>query len=151
MFHSTGGENWKRKDRWVTNTSFSLWYGIMVNDRHRVVELDLCRNSLQGICTHRPVLRTHVCCLAPTTSSISSDQRSLHTLNSKRNAPLHEVFGVLGLRSTPGAHIRRSVYSCIVATSKPVGSQWPAWTTHLCFFRNHNGGLSDRERERESS
>lgn len=49
LLHSTGGAVWQRKDNWETNADLSLWYGVDVDDKGRVVALDLEKNNLEGI------------------------------------------------------------------------------------------------------
>lgn len=49
LYHSTGGENWKRKDNWDSHVDLSQWFGVKANDQGRVVKLNLCGNNLQGI------------------------------------------------------------------------------------------------------
>ena len=47
LYRATGGDSWRRKTGWCTNTPFSEWYGVKVSEG-RVVELDLHYNNLQG-------------------------------------------------------------------------------------------------------
>ncbi|CAN0239118.1 unnamed protein product, partial [Scytosiphon promiscuus] len=49
LFRSTGGQSWFRKGNWnVENAPLAMWHGVKVNEKGRVVQLQLDNNNLQG-------------------------------------------------------------------------------------------------------
>lgn len=54
LLRSTGGNGWRRKDNWDTDTELKTWYSVKVDDQGFVVHLDLPGNILRGIL--RPVV-----------------------------------------------------------------------------------------------
>lgn len=49
LLRSTGGNSWRRKDNWDTDTELKTWYRVKVDDQGFVVHLDLTGNNLRGI------------------------------------------------------------------------------------------------------
>ncbi|MDE2872909.1 MAG: hypothetical protein OXQ94_14620 [Gemmatimonadota bacterium] len=47
FYHATGGDDWKKKDGWLTDDSIGTWYGVTVRDG-RVIHLSLPSNNLKG-------------------------------------------------------------------------------------------------------
>lgn len=50
LYRSTGGDTWHFNNNWNSRKDLSQWQGVQVDDRGRVVRLDLNSNNLQGIC-----------------------------------------------------------------------------------------------------
>ena len=48
LYHSTGGENWVRRDRWLSDRHMGTWFGVTVNTDGRVSELVMPENGLTG-------------------------------------------------------------------------------------------------------
>ena len=48
FYHATGGDNWRRKDNWLSDEPLDKWYGVQTNDQGRVVTLRLSYNRLSG-------------------------------------------------------------------------------------------------------
>ena len=48
LYHSTGGENWVRRDNWLSDQHIDTWYGVTVNPDGRVSELVMPENELTG-------------------------------------------------------------------------------------------------------
>lgn len=48
LFHALGGRKWKRKDNWCSDETLTRWYGVKVDQKGRVIELNLGSNNLQG-------------------------------------------------------------------------------------------------------
>lgn len=53
LYRSTEGANWKEKDNWDTDAALSMWYGVKVDVKGRVVALDLDDNNLEGTSSSR--------------------------------------------------------------------------------------------------
>ena len=47
IYGALRGDDWKRKDHWVTSSEIGKWYGVTV-ENGKVVKLDLTRNNVQG-------------------------------------------------------------------------------------------------------
>lgn len=47
LYEATGGEQWIRKDGWLSDRSICTWYGVTCTDNH-VVKLQLKGNNLKG-------------------------------------------------------------------------------------------------------
>lgn len=52
LHRATGGESWRRNANWLSRDPVSTWYGVKVDARGRVVELDLQSNGLVGGIPH---------------------------------------------------------------------------------------------------
>ena len=48
LYHSTGGENWVRRDSWLSDRHIGTWFGVTVNRNGRVSELVMPENGLIG-------------------------------------------------------------------------------------------------------
>ena len=48
MYDALDGSNWTRSDNWGTDAPLDQWHGVSVNDRGRVIRLDLSQNGLSG-------------------------------------------------------------------------------------------------------
>jgi hypothetical protein len=48
LFQSTQGKNWKKKRNWGTGKTLCKWYGVTLDEKNRVVQLDLSGYQLQG-------------------------------------------------------------------------------------------------------
>ncbi|CAM9699413.1 unnamed protein product, partial [Ectocarpus sp. 12 AP-2014] len=48
LFISTNGANWTRNDNWDTDAELGTWHGVDVNERGRVVKLQLGLHNLRG-------------------------------------------------------------------------------------------------------
>lgn len=48
LYHATGGPDWDRSDRWLTDRPIGLWYGVFTNSTGRVERLELRDNDLRG-------------------------------------------------------------------------------------------------------
>ena len=48
LYHATGGPDWDRSDRWLTDQPIGLWYGVSVDSAGRVKWLELRDNDLRG-------------------------------------------------------------------------------------------------------
>ena len=48
LYRSAGGPGWTRSDNWGTLAPVGDWYGVVVDDRNRIVEIDLRGNNLVG-------------------------------------------------------------------------------------------------------
>ncbi|CAN0075528.1 unnamed protein product, partial [Ascophyllum nodosum] len=48
LYRATGGEQWRNRTGWGTSAPLDEWYGVSVDERGRVTELELCQNSLLG-------------------------------------------------------------------------------------------------------
>ena len=48
LFHSTNGESWIKKENWGTEKPLCDWFGVKVDIRGKVAELNLMNNNLQG-------------------------------------------------------------------------------------------------------
>ncbi|CAM9864587.1 unnamed protein product [Ectocarpus fasciculatus] len=48
LFRSAGGASWRRKENWDTAADLESWFGVVLNNQGRVVELKLAVNNLQG-------------------------------------------------------------------------------------------------------
>ena len=48
LYNETGGDTWFRSTSWCTGAPISEWHGVSVDDRGRVVKLDLSHNNLEG-------------------------------------------------------------------------------------------------------
>jgi hypothetical protein len=49
VFQSCGGAGWNAKDGWMTDAGLGEWYGVTVDAEGRVTELELARNTWQGL------------------------------------------------------------------------------------------------------
>ncbi|CAM9966555.1 unnamed protein product, partial [Ectocarpus sp. 13 AM-2016] len=47
LYNATGGARWGSNTNWKTTAPLSEWYGVIVNDQGRVVELLLVNNNLK--------------------------------------------------------------------------------------------------------
>jgi hypothetical protein len=59
LFQSAQGRNWTNKSNWGTDETLREWYGVTLDEKNRVVKLDLHENQLSGKYPTRvyPVLR----------------------------------------------------------------------------------------------
>ena len=48
IYNATNGENWARKQDWLSNAPIGTWHGVTTNDSGRVTELNLSENQLSG-------------------------------------------------------------------------------------------------------
>ncbi|MCY3943805.1 MAG: hypothetical protein OXG18_08590 [Gemmatimonadetes bacterium] len=48
FYEATGGASWTNNDNWLTDAPLDTWHGVEVNDRGRVISLELFRNNLKG-------------------------------------------------------------------------------------------------------
>ena len=48
LYHVTGGPDWDRSDRWLTDLPMRLWYGVSTDSAGRVERLELRDNDLRG-------------------------------------------------------------------------------------------------------
>ena len=48
LYHATGGDAWKRNEKWLTGAPLSEWFGVWVGPNGRVDGLDLADNGLTG-------------------------------------------------------------------------------------------------------
>ena len=48
FYEATGGANWTNHDNWLTDAPLDTWHGVELNDRGRVISLELFRNNLKG-------------------------------------------------------------------------------------------------------
>ena len=48
LYHSTGGENWVRRDKWLSDRHIGAWFGVNVNRNGRVSALIMPENGLTG-------------------------------------------------------------------------------------------------------
>ena len=48
LYHATGGPDWDRSDRWLTDRPIGLWHGVFTNSAGRVEQLELRDNDLRG-------------------------------------------------------------------------------------------------------
>ena len=48
LYHSTGGDNWRRNDNWLSDAPLGQWYGVDTSAQGRVVALRLSYNQLSG-------------------------------------------------------------------------------------------------------
>jgi len=48
FYEATGGTSWTNNDNWLTDAALDTWHGVEVNDRGRVISLELFRNNLKG-------------------------------------------------------------------------------------------------------
>ena len=48
LYEAMDGPNWRNNDGWLTDAALGEWYGVQVDNRDRVRELSLNRNSLSG-------------------------------------------------------------------------------------------------------
>ena len=48
LYQSTSGDNWKRKDNWLSDKPLATWYGVTTSDSGRVTTLRLSGNGLNG-------------------------------------------------------------------------------------------------------
>ena len=48
LYEATDGDNWVNSENWLTDASLGSWYGVTIDDRGRVIELDLSHNGLSG-------------------------------------------------------------------------------------------------------
>lgn len=48
LYAATGGEEWWRRDNWLTNAPLGDWYGVTTDGGETVVELSLYGNNLRG-------------------------------------------------------------------------------------------------------
>ena len=48
LYFSTNGDNWEKKDNWLSSQPLSKWYGVRTDDNGCVVSLDLANNNLSG-------------------------------------------------------------------------------------------------------
>lgn len=48
LYEAAGGEQWTRRDGWLTDTPLEEWYGVKTDGEGRVVELALWGNDLRG-------------------------------------------------------------------------------------------------------
>lgn len=48
IYNATGGEQWIRRDGWLSDAPLSDWYGVQTDSDGRVVGLDLSVNGLRG-------------------------------------------------------------------------------------------------------
>ena len=48
LYHATGGPDWDRSDRWLTDQPIGLWHGVITNPAGRVERLELHDNDLRG-------------------------------------------------------------------------------------------------------
>ncbi len=48
LFDATGGDDWTRRDEWMTDTPLGEWHGVTTDDEGHVVELALEANNLRG-------------------------------------------------------------------------------------------------------
>ena len=47
LYHATDGDNWLRNDSWLTDAPLEQWYGVVTDERGRVLRLDLSQNGLR--------------------------------------------------------------------------------------------------------
>ena len=48
LYEATGGEEWRRRDNWLTDAPLNDWHGVTTDSEGRVVELALYGNNLRG-------------------------------------------------------------------------------------------------------
>ena len=48
FYRQTGGDDWRINFNWLSEKPLENWYGVKVNDKGRVVSLDLRTNRLDG-------------------------------------------------------------------------------------------------------
>ena len=48
FYYATGGDNWRRRDNWLSAEPLGKWYGVQTNDQGRVITLRLSYNRLSG-------------------------------------------------------------------------------------------------------
>ena len=48
LYEATDGDNWLESDNWLSNRTLGDWYGVIVDDSGRVIELNLSENELSG-------------------------------------------------------------------------------------------------------
>ena len=48
MYEATDGSNWERNDNWMTDAPLGRWHGVEVDERGRVIAMDLLYNNLTG-------------------------------------------------------------------------------------------------------
>ena len=48
LYHSAGGENWVRRDGWLSDRHMGTWFGVTVNTDGRISELVMPENGLTG-------------------------------------------------------------------------------------------------------
>ena len=48
LYRATGGPDWDRSDRWLTDRPIGLWHGVFTNSAGRVERLELRDNDLRG-------------------------------------------------------------------------------------------------------
>ena len=48
LYHATGGENWDRKENWLTDAHIGYWRGVTTDDAGRVIGLHLVGRGLTG-------------------------------------------------------------------------------------------------------
>ena len=48
LYFSTNGDNWEKKDNWLSSQPLSKWYGVRTDDNGCVVSLDLANNNFSG-------------------------------------------------------------------------------------------------------
>jgi len=49
LYDGLGGDDWTNKRNWLTNAPIDTWYGVTVDSRGSVTELDLSNNGLAGV------------------------------------------------------------------------------------------------------
>lgn len=59
LYESTDGKAWKKNDNWGSTAPLSEWFGLEVDDKERVVKIDLTDNNLRGTYLACP---TETCC-----------------------------------------------------------------------------------------
>ncbi|CBJ26200.1 LRR-GTPase of the ROCO family [Ectocarpus siliculosus] len=86
LLRSTGGNTWRRKDNWDTDTELKTWYRVKVDDQGFVVHLDLTGNNLRG--------------KIPRELGELRALTSLHLWNNTLTGPIPKVLGTLhGLKT----------------------------------------------------
>ena len=48
LYDALDGANWTRSDNWGTDAPLDQWHGVRVDDRGRVIRIDLSKNGLSG-------------------------------------------------------------------------------------------------------
>ncbi len=48
LYNALNGANWTKNDNWLTDAPLDQWHGIVVDEKARVIELDLSDNQLSG-------------------------------------------------------------------------------------------------------
>ena len=48
LYESTDGDNWVSNQNWLSNDPIGTWYGVITDEKDRVIDLDLSENELNG-------------------------------------------------------------------------------------------------------